>query len=94
MTTVETIGRIRRAHFVQKLSVREIARRLHVSRKTVRKAIERRIEQANRQIAAIDREIARTVARGATAAQLASLRASRQHWIDVRDQAITELHSL
>ena len=59
-----------------------------------RKAIERRIEQANRQIAAIDREIARTVARGATAAQLASLRASRQHWIDVRDQAITELHSL
>ncbi len=40
MTTVETIGRIRRAHFVQKLSVREIARRLHVSRKTVRKAIE------------------------------------------------------
>jgi DNA-binding GntR family transcriptional regulator len=40
MTTVETVGRIRRAHFVQKLSVREIARRLHVSRKTVRKAIE------------------------------------------------------
>src|SRR3546814_13145245 len=39
MTTVETVGRIRRAHFVQKLSVREIARRLHVSRKTVRKAI-------------------------------------------------------
>ncbi len=37
---METIGRIRRAHFVQKLSVREIARRLHVSRKTVRKAIE------------------------------------------------------
>jgi transposase len=40
MTTVETVGRIRRAYFVQKLSVREIARRLHVSRKTVRKAIE------------------------------------------------------
>jgi hypothetical protein len=40
MTTVETVGRIRRAHLVQKLSVREIARRLHVSRKTVRKAIE------------------------------------------------------
>ena len=37
---METVGRIRRAHFVQKLSVREIARRLHVSRKTVRKAIE------------------------------------------------------
>ena len=40
MTTVETIGRIRRAYFVQRQSVREIARRLHVSRKTVRKAIE------------------------------------------------------
>jgi transposase len=40
MMTVETVGRIRRAHFVQKLSVREIARPLHVSRKTVRKAIE------------------------------------------------------
>ncbi len=37
---METIGRIRRAHFVQKLSVREIACRLHVSRKTVCKAIE------------------------------------------------------
>lgn len=40
MTTVETIGRIRRSYFVQRQSVREIARRLHVSRKTVRKAIE------------------------------------------------------
>ncbi|WP_156141060.1 HTH domain-containing protein [Sphingomonas sp. 37zxx] len=40
MTTVETTGRMRRAHCVQKQSVREIARRLHVSRKTVRKAIE------------------------------------------------------
>ncbi|MFN7322497.1 MAG: IS21 family transposase [Methylobacterium sp.] len=40
MTSVETIGRIRRAHFVQKLSIREIARRLRMSRKTVRKAIE------------------------------------------------------
>jgi transposase len=40
MTTVETIGRIRRAYFVQHQSVREIARRLHVSRKTVRKAVE------------------------------------------------------
>ena len=37
---METIGRIRRAYFVQRQSVREIARRLHVSRKTVRKAIE------------------------------------------------------
>jgi len=40
MTTVETIGRIRRAYFVQRQSVREIVRRLHVSRKTVRKANE------------------------------------------------------
>lgn len=40
MTTVETVGRIRRAYFVQRQSIREIARRLHVSRKTVRKAIE------------------------------------------------------
>jgi len=40
MTTVETVRRIRQAHFVRKLSVREIARRLHVSRKTVREAIE------------------------------------------------------
>ncbi len=40
MTTVETIGRIRRAYFVHHQSVREISRRLHVSRKTVRKAIE------------------------------------------------------
>jgi DNA-binding transcriptional regulator YiaG len=39
MPTVETVGGIRRAHFVQKLSVQEFARRLHVSRKTVRKAI-------------------------------------------------------
>ena len=37
---METIGRIRRAYFVQHQSVRAIARRLHVSRKTVRKAIE------------------------------------------------------
>lgn len=37
---METVGRIRRAHLVQKLSVREIARRLHVSRKTVRKTID------------------------------------------------------
>lgn len=35
MTTVETVGRIRRAYFVQHQSVREIARRLHVSRKAI-----------------------------------------------------------
>jgi len=40
MTRVETIGRVRRAHFVQNLSIREIARRFRMSRKTVRKAIE------------------------------------------------------
>ncbi len=40
MATVETIGRIRRAHFVLKLSIREIARRFSILRKTVRKAIE------------------------------------------------------
>ena len=37
---METVGRIIRAHSVKKLSVREIARRLHVSRKTVREAID------------------------------------------------------
>ncbi len=37
---METIGRIRRAHFVLKLSIREIARRFSILRKTVRKAIE------------------------------------------------------
>ena len=40
MMTVETIGRIRRAYFVQKQSIRTIARSLRVSRQTVRKAIE------------------------------------------------------
>jgi AraC-like DNA-binding protein len=40
MTLVEMIGRIRRAHFAQSLSFREIARRFRMSRKTVRKAIE------------------------------------------------------
>jgi len=40
MTRVETIGRIRRAHFVQSLSIREIARCFRMSRKTVRKVIE------------------------------------------------------
>lgn len=39
MLTVETVGRIRRAHFVQGRSVREIARDLKVSRNTVRKVI-------------------------------------------------------
>jgi transposase len=39
MLTVDTIGRIRRAHFVEGQPIREIARRLRVSRKSVRKAI-------------------------------------------------------
>ena len=40
MTLVETIGWIRRALFVQSLSIREIARRFRLSRKTVRTTIE------------------------------------------------------
>jgi len=35
MTTVETIERIRRTYFVQRQSIWEIARRLHVSRKAI-----------------------------------------------------------
>ena len=39
MLTVETIGRIRREHFVQGKSIKEIARALKVSRNTVRKVL-------------------------------------------------------
>jgi len=39
MLTVETIGRIRRAFFVDEKPIRQIVRELRVSRKTVRKAI-------------------------------------------------------
>lgn len=39
MLDVETIGRIRRAYFVEKQGIREIGRELGVSRKTVRKAV-------------------------------------------------------
>jgi transposase len=39
MLDVETIGRIRRAYFVEKRAIREIVRDLGVSRKTVRKAV-------------------------------------------------------
>ena len=42
MMTVETIGRIRRAYFVEKKAIRQIVRELRVSRKTVRKAIRKR----------------------------------------------------
>src|SRR5271170_440576 len=39
MMTVETIGRIRRAYFVERESIRGISRRLGVSRQAVRRAI-------------------------------------------------------
>ena len=39
MLVVETIGRIRREHFVQGKSIREIARGLRLSRNTVRKVL-------------------------------------------------------
>src|ERR1043165_7272603 len=39
MLTVETIGRIRREHFIQGKTIREIARDLKVSRNTVRKVL-------------------------------------------------------
>ena len=39
MLVVETIAKIRRAHFVQKKPIKEICRELHVSRKVVRRVI-------------------------------------------------------
>ena len=39
MLTVETIGRIRREHFVKGKTIREIVRDLKVSRNTVRKVL-------------------------------------------------------
>jgi transposase len=39
MLIVETIGRIRREHFVQGKTIREIARDLKLSRNTVRKVL-------------------------------------------------------
>ena len=39
MLVVETIGRIRREHFVQGKSIKEIARTLHLSRNTVRRIL-------------------------------------------------------
>ena len=39
MLVVETVGRIRRAYFVQRRSIRTIARELKLSRNTVRKAV-------------------------------------------------------
>ena len=39
MLVVETIARIRRAHFVQGKSIKAICRELRVSRKTVRKVM-------------------------------------------------------
>ena len=40
MISVEDREKIRRAYFIDKKSLRQIARELHVARKTVRKAIE------------------------------------------------------
>jgi hypothetical protein len=37
MLVVETVGRIRREHFVQRKSIKQIARNLGISRNTVRK---------------------------------------------------------
>ena len=39
MLTVQTIGRIRREHFIKGKTIREIARDLKVSRNTVRKVL-------------------------------------------------------
>ena len=39
MLTVETVGRIRREHFIKGKTIREIARDLRVSRNTVRKVL-------------------------------------------------------
>ena len=39
MLTVETIGRIRREHFLKGKTIKEIARDLKVSRNTVRKVL-------------------------------------------------------
>src|SRR5258708_36337408 len=39
MLTVETIGRIRREHFVKGRTIKEIVRDLHISRNTVRKVL-------------------------------------------------------
>jgi AraC-like DNA-binding protein len=39
MLIVETIGRIRREHFLKGKSIKEIARDLKISRKTVRRVL-------------------------------------------------------
>jgi len=39
MLTVETIGRVRREHFLKGKAIKEIARNLKVSRNTVRKIL-------------------------------------------------------
>ena len=39
MLVVETVGRIRREHFVQRKPIKEIARDLGISRNTVRKVL-------------------------------------------------------
>jgi hypothetical protein len=39
MLIVEAVAKIRRAHFIQKKSIKEICREFHLSRKVVRKVI-------------------------------------------------------
>jgi DNA-binding CsgD family transcriptional regulator len=39
MLTVETVGKIRREHFIKGKTIKEIARDLKVSRNTVRKVL-------------------------------------------------------
>ena len=41
MVTVDTIGRVRRAYFVQKRSIKAIARDLKLARNTVRSLLHR-----------------------------------------------------
>ena len=45
MVIVETIGRVRREHFVKGKTIKEIARELKISRNTVRKIFARRIRR-------------------------------------------------
>jgi predicted transcriptional regulator len=48
MITVDTIGRVRRAHFVQKKSIKAIARELRLARNTVRSIIRAEAETERR----------------------------------------------
>lgn len=48
MITVDTIGRVRRAHFVQKKSIKAISRELRLARNTVRSIIRAEAETERR----------------------------------------------